>query len=140
MARGRGRGRGGRGNGQKGLTHGRDGKVFFNGVDVTNPSRTFTAGEKRLLDREAWNYIRNRMPGGRYYEGPSPGRGRKAYGCGRGRGREDYQADRQISSANLPEDHETNQDNMEDVKPRVNPGRGTRNGGRFGRGNGGGRN
>ena len=86
---GRGRGRGGRGreggrnNGQrKGLYHHPNRKSFYNGVGVTDCTRTFSASEKMKLDRDAWNYIRNRMPGGRYYEGPDTrGRGR-----GRGRG------------------------------------------------------
>ena len=86
---GRGRGRngrgrdGGRGNGgRKGLYHHPNGKSFYNGVDVTDCTRSFSASEKMKLDRDAWNYIRNRMPGGRFYEGPDPrGRGR-----GRGRG------------------------------------------------------
>ena len=71
---GHGRGRdGGRGNGQqRGMYDARNSKMFYNWVDVSDPTRTFSGSEKMKLDRdrEAWNYIRNRMLGGRYYEGP----------------------------------------------------------------------
>ena len=69
------------------LFYARNGKVFFNEVDISDPTRTFSGSEKMKLDREVWNYVKNRMPGRRYYEGPN----NRGCGCGsrfdRGSGR-----------------------------------------------------
>ena len=140
--RGRGDGRGrGRGVANKGLVHGRDGKVYFNNVDVTNPGRNYTPKEKQKLDQQAWAYIRNRMPGGRHYEGPGDGYagrggggryGDHGRGRGRGRGRDN---DRTVNAVDRHGEYGDDGEEDDGI-PRQQPvgPRGPQNGLRFGRG------
>ena len=139
--RGRGRGRdGGCENGQqRGLYHAKNGKTFYNGVDVSDPTRNFSGSEKMKLDREAWNCIRNRMPGGRYYEGPdNRGRGRGGRfgrGNGRGHGRRGDNYDRSVNAAGRnAEDGDQPDEQQRAVNGAGHDNKGGRMGARMGRG------
>ena len=89
------------------------------------------------LDRDAWNYIRNRMPGGRYYEGPDTrgrgrGRGRGGRG-GRGGGRRNDNDDRSVNAAGRDQNENWEQpDDQQGAANDAGAGRGAGRGGHMG--------
>jgi len=142
--RGRGRfggrfGRGGRGRGASGRDNyggrgrgGSSGATSFNGVDVSDPNRSFSTTEWDRLGREGRDYVFNNRQ-------QQPGRGGRGYRGGRndqGRGR-GGRAVGAIESDNGPQGQSDKQDS-EDTGTAGNV-RGGRNGRGFGRGAYGGR-
>ena len=97
------------------------------GVDVTDPTRTFTDEEwSTLRDNNALNYLYSMR------EAQSGGRGGGRGGPGRGRGQE--QGGRNVAAV---ETDNSNADIVQSAQGRGQGGRdghGGRNGGRFGRG------